>query len=504
MRINWNEPSFDEKDLEEVSQVIKSAYINEGPKTKILEEEIKSYLGVKHVLLTTNATAALFMAVKADAIIRGVGEFEVIVPDMTMIATANAVEWAGGKPLLVDVEKNRMTIDVEKVRDKITPKTTAIIPVHILGRAVDMESLGLLAKTYNLTIIEDAAGALGSKHEGKFLGTLGKVGCFSLQSNKIATCGQGGILVTDDDKYYEVLRRIRDFGRMSNKEFIHKEMGYNLKFNDLSAALALSQFRKIEERKKLLIMQRSRYLYELNGVEGVKFFEIKDGEIPLWIDIATDKRKELVGYLNSKEIFPREIWPAVHRNPPYFHLGNDSRFPVASYLSENILWLPNGPAINNEQITQVCSHIKDFYNRERMLHSEGIDKSINSDSLTDRMEFKKIHEDKRGFIYLVKNLLDNNQEFTFLEIKKGFARGGCLHSKDEYYVVIKGKVRVISGHKEEEVSAGGSGVFHAFEPHAFIALEDSIVSEWGITTQEKEADIKDIKLREVVDKANTR
>ena len=120
------------------------------------------------------------------------------------------------------------------------------------------------------------------------------------------------------------------------------------------------------------------------------------------------------------------------------------------------------------------------------------------------MEFKKIHEDKRGFIYLVKDLLENKKEFTFLEIKRGFARGGCLHSKDEYYVVVKGKVKVICGNDEKEVSAGGSGLFPAFQPHAFIAIEDSIVSEWGITTDEKEADVKDIKLRGTVDRANLR
>src|SRR3989344_535757 len=504
MRINWNEPSFDEEDLKEVSQVIRSAYIKEGPKTKVLEEEIRKYLGVKHVLLTTNATAAIFMAVKADARIRGLKEFEVIVPDMTMIATANAVEWAGGKPVLVDVEKERMTIDVDKIKEKITPKTIAIIPVHILGRAADMKTIEELARRYGLSIIEDAAGALGSKYNERFLGTFGKIGCFSLQSNKIVTCGQGGILVTDDDKCYEVLRRIRDFGRMNNKEFMHQEIGYNLKFNDLSAALALSQFRKIEERKKLLLMQRSRYAYELNGIEQIKFFNFNDGEIPLWVDVAVDRRKELIEFLNSNDIYPREIWPAIHKNSPYRNQGNDQDFPIASYLSENVLWLPNGPAITSDQISLICSKIREFYKKEKEMLIQRTEKLEKPNFPMTEMEFKKIHEDKRGFIYLVKDLLENKKEFTFLEIKRGFARGGCLHSKDEYYVVVKGKVKVICGNDEKEVSAGGSGLFPAFQPHAFIAIEDSIVSEWGITTDEKEADVKDIKLRGTVDRANLR
>jgi mannose-6-phosphate isomerase-like protein (cupin superfamily) len=118
------------------------------------------------------------------------------------------------------------------------------------------------------------------------------------------------------------------------------------------------------------------------------------------------------------------------------------------------------------------------------------------------MELKKIHEDERGFIYLVKDLLEDSKEFTFLEIKKGFARGGCLHSNDENFLIVKGKVRCITGEQERILDAGESGTFPAKVPHAFIALEDSIVSEFGITTEEKEKDVKDPKLRQIIDKIN--
>ena len=120
------------------------------------------------------------------------------------------------------------------------------------------------------------------------------------------------------------------------------------------------------------------------------------------------------------------------------------------------------------------------------------------------MELRKIHEDQRGFIYLVKDLLENNKEFTFLEIKKGLARGGCYHTKNENFVVIKGKVKVICGSKTWEAIQGDSGTFPAFEPHAFEALEDSIVSEWGITTEEKERDVKNPELRKIIDEINNK
>ena len=401
MRINWNEPKFGEDEIKEVNEVISSGYVNEGPKTKQLEEELKKYLNVKYVILTVNATAALFLAIQADAIVKGKKDFEVIVPDLTMIATATSVEWAEGKPILVDVEKERATIDVKKIKEKINDKTIAIIPVHILGKSADMDKIMDIASKYNLSVIEDAAGALGSKDKfGRYLGTIGKIGVFSLQSNKIITSGQGGIIVTNDDQYYEVLRRLRDFGRMSNKEFIHEKVGYNLKFNDLSAALALAQFRKIESKKNMLLKQRELYQNRLKDIKELKFPEYFSGEIPLWIEIIVEDRIHLIEYLNKNEIFPRECWPAIHVNPPYREQG--SNFPNSSFLSEKILWLPNGPTITPEQINKICEKIKEFYNK-------------------NSLNLRKIHEDERGYIYLVSSLLDNNKEFTFLETKTGFA-----------------------------------------------------------------------------------
>jgi len=485
MKINWNEPKFNDEDLREVSEVLKANYVNEGPKTKQLEEKFKKYLGVKHVICTTNATAALFLAIKADALIRGVEDFEVIVPDMTMIATATAVEWAGGKPILVDVEKDRMTINIEKIEKKITSKTTVIIPVHILGRAAEMGQLNEIAQRHNLTIIEDAAGALGSKTKGKYLGTIGKVGCFSLQSNKIITSGQGGVIVTNDDQYNEVIRRLRDFGRF-NKEFLHKIAGYNLKFNDLSAALALSQFNKLGERKLLLIKQRNQYEQELSSINEIKFPEFKEEEIPLWIEVIAKDRDKLFEYLKSLEIYSRKCWSALHKNPPYQNQGADSDFPISSFIFDNVLWLPNGPAITSEQINSICSKIKEFYYQ---------------------MNFKKVHEDERGGLYIIENLPEREKEFNFMEMKKGSARGGCYHDADEYFVVIKGKVKLISGpfggpFEERVFEEGDSGINRTKVSHSFIALEDSIVSEWGITTKEKMENKKDMKLRDLVDEAN--
>jgi len=359
--IRWNEPLFGEEELVEIKEVLKNNYVNEGPKTRELEDALKEYLNVKYIIITTNATAALFLALKAESIKRDIKDFEAIIPDFTMFATATAVNWAGGNPVFVDVNKEDLTIDISKIEERITDKTLAIIPVHVLGRSANMEDILRIAKKNNLLVIEDAAGALGSKCQGKFLGTLGDIGCFSLQSNKIITSGQGGIIALNDDKTYEIIRRLRDFGRFSNKEFLHEKIGYNLKFSDLAAALALAQFKKINQRREILVQQFTRYKENLSKVPQIKFFSRDTEEIPLWIDVEVSLRKELKLFLETNNIFCRDAWPALHKNPPYKNSGTDEDYPVSNYASENVLWLPNGPALINEDIDFICSKIEEFY-----------------------------------------------------------------------------------------------------------------------------------------------
>lgn len=361
--IRWFEPRFDEEEIKSVKKVILENYVNEGPTTKELEELFQNYLGVKHVVMVANATAALFLSIKSEAHRRNLSDFEVIVPDMTMIATASAVNWAGGTPVMMDVKKEDLTIDVDKIEEKITKKTIAIIPVHTLGRSADMDKILKISKKYNLLVVEDAAGALGSKLNDKFLGTIGDVGCFSLQSNKIITSGQGGIIVTNNDETYELIRRYRDFGRMSNKESMHELAGFNLKFNDLAAALALAQFKKIEDRKNLLLQQYNLYRSLLKDISQVKFFDLKSGEIPLWIDAFVENRESLLANLSSNQIFCRACWPSLHKNKPYRTQGSDLDYPISSLASENVLWFPNGPAVSEEDIQTICSKIKDFYTK---------------------------------------------------------------------------------------------------------------------------------------------
>ncbi len=364
-RIRWNEPVFTGEEKKLVNEVLDSGYVSEGSFTKELEKQLQKYFSVKHAILTTSGTAALFLGIKADQMIRGLKDYEILVPDLTFIATANAIKWAGANPVLVDIEKNRFCISPKEIEKKITLKTKSILPMSFLGRSWDVNELNRIVKENNLTIIEDAAAALGSKTNQGHLGCFGKVGCYSLQSNKIISCGQGGIVVTNDDEYFEMIKRIKDQGRLYRGEEIYLTEGYNLKFNDILSAIVLAQFRNIEERKDRLINQRLMYEKELSEIPEISFPKInyEQGEVPSYVDILVKNRDKLKQHLELNEIFPRACWKPIHKNPPYQNQGNDSHFPNASLISNNCLWLPNGHAVSLEQIGYVCEKIKEFYEK---------------------------------------------------------------------------------------------------------------------------------------------
>ncbi|MEK6927738.1 MAG: DegT/DnrJ/EryC1/StrS family aminotransferase [Nanoarchaeota archaeon] len=363
MKINWNEPKFEDEEIRAVSEVLKEGFVTEGKRSYELEEKLKSFLGVKHVILTTSCSAAMFLAMEADKIIRNLEDYEVLVPDLTFIATATSIELAGGKPILVDIDRDNFCISPEDIRRKITSKTKAIIPVHVLGRSCRMQEIINIAEEFNLTIIEDAANALGSNYNGDKLGTLGKMGCFSLQANKTITCGHGGFIVTNDDKYNNILRRLKDFGRLNKEEEFHSILGFNFKFTDIQSAIVLEQLKRLPLRIENLIKQRKRYEQNLRDISAINFPKVDyfAGEVPLYVDILTEKRDALKNYLSKLEIGSRKCWHPLHRNPPYNYQGKDSNFPNSCHISDTCLWLPNGNNITFEEIDYICNKIKKFY-----------------------------------------------------------------------------------------------------------------------------------------------
>lgn len=344
-----------------IKQALDNNYVNEGELTVQFEKKIASLVGAKHAVSATSCTAALFLALKGLGV--GAGD-EVIVPDMTFIATANAVHLTGAKPALVDINPNNLNISIEALIKAITPKTKAIVPVHVTGRAADMESILKVARDHKLFVVEDAAEAFMSKHNGKYLGTFGQAGCFSFSPNKTITTGQGGMIVTNDSELLVQLRELKDHGRPvrgTGGDDRHNVIGYNFKFTDLQAALGLGQLNFLKVRIERMRRNYQLYVKYLAGQKGIEIFktDIENGELPQWTDIQTEKRDELTAYLKEKNMDSRKYWLPLHQQLVYKQL--DDNFPNSVRLSPCSLWLPSAFTLKDVDIIRVCRCIKNFF-----------------------------------------------------------------------------------------------------------------------------------------------
>ncbi|PIR92511.1 aminotransferase [Candidatus Falkowbacteria bacterium CG10_big_fil_rev_8_21_14_0_10_44_15] len=358
--IPWYQPQTGSLERKLISQVLKSDYLNEGEYTTRFEKETAKLIDAKHVIAVTSGTIAIFLSLKALGI--GAGD-EVIVPDLTFIATANAVDLCGAKPVLVDINPNNLTISVNAIKKAITKKTKAIIPVHVSGRGADMEEIMKLARHYKLKIVEDVAEAFMSKYKGKYLGTFGDAGCFSLSPFKVIMTGQGGLIATNNDKLALYLRQLKDQGRPrqgTGGDDIHPVRGYNFKFTNLQAAIGLGQLAQLESRLEKIRKTYKQYSNKLISKNFSLFeFNIDSGEVPLWVDGWTKNRNKLSDYLHAKNIGCRNFWLPLHRQKPY-RLA-DKNFSYSIKMSSQSLWLPSAFTSSSKDIDLVCREINSFF-----------------------------------------------------------------------------------------------------------------------------------------------
>lgn len=357
-KIPWWTPKIGTKEKKLIMKVLDRNFPNEGEFATLFEQKICKLLGCKYAVAVTSGTAAMFLSLKALGI--GSGD-EVIVPDMTFIATANAVDLCGAKPVLVDVDPKTMTIDPEAISRAITKRTKAIIPVHVTGRATDMDAVLEIAGNHDIEVVEDAAEALMSKHKGKYLGRFGKTGCFSFSPNKVITTGQGGMIVTDDDGLHVQLRELKDQGRPTRGtggDDIHRSRGYNFKFTDLQAAVGLGQLTYLEARISRMKRTNRLYAEHLNGLNGISLFNFSPEEVPQWTDAIVERRDDLDKYLRTNGMECRRYWLPIHTQAPY-KLPDDN-FPNSTRFSPKALWLPSAFTLSDKDVETVCSRVKGF------------------------------------------------------------------------------------------------------------------------------------------------
>lgn len=356
-KIRWFYPLFDEKEKNAVLKVLESQYINDGEVTRLFEEKIASFLGCRHCVAVTSGTAAIALSLMALGV--GPGD-EVIIPDFTFIATANAVRLVGAQVKLVDIEPVRFTIDPHRVRSAIGPRTKAIIPVDVNGRGADYGALEEIAKKFGLAIVCDSAEALGSKYKGRYLGTFGDTGCFSFSANKTVSSGQGGMIATNNTELYYRLRELKDQGRRfggTGGDDLHPVIGYNFKYTNLQASIALAQFEKMSQRVAHFQNRDLWYLEGLKTCNGITLPPLSNdcGEVRQWTDLLCEDRPKLEQALKAQGIEFRLFWFPIHRQKSY--LLPDTEFENAIQVSRNGLWLPSSFEITKEDIATVSSLI---------------------------------------------------------------------------------------------------------------------------------------------------
>lgn len=359
-KIAWWSPRICGNERELVEEVLKSNYINDGQVTRSFEQKVALLLGVKYAVAVPSGTAAITAALRAVGVRAG---DEVIVPDITFIATANAVSILGARPVLVDVEERTLNMDRESMSRAITPRTRAIVPVHVSGRGAAMEDILSIANAKEIPVVEDAAEAFCSRYQGQYLGTLGIAGCFSLSPNKTITTGQGGLVVTNDANLHQALRELKDQGRPvpgTGGDDVHQSAGYNFKFTNLQAAVGLAQLNCLEERMVRMRAIYRTYASRLKQLPGLRLpgFDVDSGECPQWTDAVIEQRDELDTYLLARNIECRRFWFPLHTQAPY-RLPDDG-FPVSTHISRKAVWLPSAYTMTDAETEFVCEQIIGF------------------------------------------------------------------------------------------------------------------------------------------------
>lgn len=353
-------------------ECLKSGWVSsKGPYVEKFEEAFADFVGTKYAVATSSGTHALHLALACLNI--GAGD-EVIIPTLTMIAAALPVIYVGAKLVLVDSEAITGNMDVSKVEEKISGKTKAIIVVHLNGHPADLSPLLSIARRHNLSIIEDAAESHGafSLARGRLacVGSIGDIGCFSFYGNKVITCGEGGMAVTNNKKLADRMRSLRNLARTAGKHFYHQEIGFTYRMSSLQAALGLAQLEQADKIIRLKEKLAAIYMDQLKNIPGLTLPIQKEYVKRIYwnFDILLENgktRDKLAKYLASYGVETRNFVIPLHLQPAFQKLGlfKGELYPVTEKLSRQGLSLPLGPDITKQEINHICHLIKTFISR---------------------------------------------------------------------------------------------------------------------------------------------
>jgi len=366
---------IDDADIKAVVNILKGDYLTTGPSIEQFEKNIAEYVGANYAVAFTNGTAALHGACFAAGIGRG---DEVITTPITFVASANCVLYQGGTVVFADIDPNTYNIDSKKIEEQITNKTKAIIPVDFTGQPADLDAINKIAKKYNLVVIEDAAHALGATYKGKKVGSISDMTMFSFHPVKHITTGEGGMITTNNKKFYEKLIQFRSHGITRDSNLLLEDhgpwyyemqfLGYNYRMTDIQAALGSSQLLKLDsfiERRKEIVKKYNKAFLDNASITIPYQTSESDSSWHLYIIQVPQNRREVFKALQARNIGVNVHYIPVHMLPYYQEIGyKNTHLPMAEKLYEHIITLPLFPGMTDQDVEDVIQAVQEVLDNE--------------------------------------------------------------------------------------------------------------------------------------------
>jgi len=374
MNIPLSSPYMGEEEIKAVTDVLKTPNLSMGPKIDEFEKKFSDYIGTKYAVGVNSGTSGLHILIRALGI---KDNDEVITTPFSFIASSNCMLYERAKPVFVDVDKKTLNIDPCLINEAITKKTKAILPVHAFGQPCDMKPIMEIAEEYNLKVIEDSCEAIGSEYLGKKAGTFGDAAVFAFYPNKQITTGEGGMIVTNDEKIYKLARSLRNQGRSEDIGWLdHKILGYNYRMDEMSAALGIVQLKKIEkiiEMRNNVAQEYNKRLKDVAGVE-IPYVDEKTTKMSWFVYVIhinkkktqeenREFRNKLITDLSDRGISSKPYFTPIHLQPFYREMGfKEGDFPVTEWAGDTGLALPFYTGMKSAEIEYVCNNLKDLIN----------------------------------------------------------------------------------------------------------------------------------------------
>jgi len=364
--IPLSSPDVTNKEVEIISQVLSTPYLSIGPKIKEFEKKMADFIGMKYAVALNSGTSGLHLCVRSLDIKDG---DEVITSPFSFIASANCMLFERAKPVFVDIDKNTLCIDPDKIEEKITERTKAILPVHIFGHPCEMEKIMQIAKKHNLAVIEDACEALGAEYKGRKAGTFGNAAVFAFYPNKQITTAEGGIVVTNDEKIAKLCQSMRNQGRDEGDSWLsHSRLGYNYRMTEISAALGVTQMGRVGEILRKREEVAESYNKRLSKIEGLKIpYVAPDCKLSWFVYVvrldekfSREDRDAIIQKLGERGISAKNYFPPIHLEPFYVNMFGfkEGDFPVTEKVGSRTIALPFYNNLGEEQVDYISKNLE--------------------------------------------------------------------------------------------------------------------------------------------------